>query len=169
MQGKNEYIKKKTLVRREQGRGLLRPFPPGSLCGEFTGYRWIHKGPWHAALMFSLIYVWINDWVNNDEGGDLRRNRAHYGVIVMGCVNHKAYHKYGYERKYWKNSTQFWNIKQNLFIINGTETYVQHTHFNKLCYKTGCGRAQKNTPGQYLFRAVLLVTAHLLPLSLNCV
>ena len=116
----------------------------GSLCGEFTGYRWIHKGPWHAALMFSLIYAWINDWVNNDEGGDLRRHRAHYGVIVMGCVNHKAYHKYGYERKYWKNSTQFWNIKQNLFIINGTETYVQHTYFNKLCYKTGCGRAQKH-------------------------
>ena len=24
-----------------------------------------HKGQWRGALMFSLIYAWINDWVNN--------------------------------------------------------------------------------------------------------
>ena len=55
------------------------------LCGEFTGPRWIppHKGQWRGALMFSLIYVWINGWVNNPEAGDLRRCRAHYDVIVM--------------------------------------------------------------------------------------
>ena len=33
--------------------------------------------------MFSLICVWINDWVNNGEAGDLRRYRDHYDVIVM--------------------------------------------------------------------------------------
>ena len=42
-----------------------------------------HKGQWRGALMFSLIWVWINDWVNNREAGDLRRYRAHYDVIVM--------------------------------------------------------------------------------------
>ena len=42
-----------------------------------------HKGQWHGALMFSLICAWINGWVNNREAGDLRRHRAHYGVIVM--------------------------------------------------------------------------------------
>ena len=42
-----------------------------------------HKGQWREALMFSLIRVWINGWVNNREAGDLRRYRAHYGVIVM--------------------------------------------------------------------------------------
>ena len=42
-----------------------------------------HKGQWHGALMVSLICVWINDWVNNREAGDLRRYRAHYNVIVM--------------------------------------------------------------------------------------
>ena len=42
-----------------------------------------HKGQWRGALMFSLIYAWINDWVNNREAGDLRRQRGHYGVIVM--------------------------------------------------------------------------------------
>ena len=42
-----------------------------------------HKGQWRRALMFSLIYVWINGWVNNREAGDLRRYRAHYDVTVM--------------------------------------------------------------------------------------
>ena len=42
-----------------------------------------HKGQWRGTLMFSLICAGINDWVNNREAGDLRRNRAHYDVIVM--------------------------------------------------------------------------------------
>ena len=42
-----------------------------------------HKGQWRRALMFSLICVWINDWVNNRGAGDLRRYRSHYDVIVM--------------------------------------------------------------------------------------
>ena len=36
-----------------------------------------HKGQWRGALMFSLIYVWINGWINN---------RAHYDVIVMSTI-----------------------------------------------------------------------------------
>ena len=46
-----------------------------------------HKGQWRGALMFCLICVWINDWVNNREAGDLRRYRAHYDVIVMRHMN----------------------------------------------------------------------------------
>ena len=42
-----------------------------------------HKGQWCRALIFSLICVWINSWVNKREAGDLRRYRAHYHVIVM--------------------------------------------------------------------------------------
>ena len=45
-----------------------------------------HKGQWRGTLMFSLICVWINDWVNNCEAGELRRYRPHYGVIVMKTV-----------------------------------------------------------------------------------
>ena len=45
--------------------------------------RGIHKGQWRGALMFSLIYAWIKDWVNNREAGDFRRQRGHYDVIVM--------------------------------------------------------------------------------------
>ena len=42
-----------------------------------------HKGQWRGALMFSLICVWINGWVNNREAGDLRCYRAHYDVSVI--------------------------------------------------------------------------------------
>ena len=42
-----------------------------------------HKGQWRGTLMFSLICIWINRWVNNREAGDLKRYRAHYDVTVM--------------------------------------------------------------------------------------
>ena len=38
-----------------------------------------HKGQWRGALIFSLIY----GWVNNREADDLRRHRAQYGVTVQ--------------------------------------------------------------------------------------
>ena len=47
-----------------------------------------HKCQWRGALMFSLICVWINGWVNNGEAGDLRCYRAHYDVIVILFVLH---------------------------------------------------------------------------------
>ena len=54
-----------------------------------------HKGQWRGALMFSLICVWINGWVNNGQAGYLRRFCAHYDVTVMfvaavfsSCVVH---------------------------------------------------------------------------------
>ena len=42
-----------------------------------------HKGQWRGARMFSFIYAWINDWVNNREAGNLRRQHGHYDVILM--------------------------------------------------------------------------------------
>ena len=41
------------------------------------------KSQWRRALMFSLIYSWINGWVNNLKAGDLRHHRTHYDVTVM--------------------------------------------------------------------------------------
>ena len=55
------------------------------VTGEFP-----YKGQWYGALMFSLICVWINAWVNNCEAGDLRHHRAHYDVTVMQHCNHKS-------------------------------------------------------------------------------
>ena len=54
----------------------------GPLCGispvtgEFSSQRLVTR-------MFSLIWDWTNDWVNNRDAGGLRRYRAHYGVTVM--------------------------------------------------------------------------------------
>ena len=49
---------------------------------QFTG-EFPHKGQWRRAFMFSLIFSWINGWVNYREAGDLIRHRAHYDVTVM--------------------------------------------------------------------------------------
>ena len=59
-----------------------------------------HKGQRRGALMFSLICAWINGWVNNREAGDLRRQLAHYDVIVMlereaTCIVLGGYHYSG--------------------------------------------------------------------------
>ena len=48
------------------------------VTGEFP-----HKGQWHGALMFPLIYAWINGWINNREAGDLRHHRTHYDITAM--------------------------------------------------------------------------------------
>ena len=50
-----------------------------------------HKGQLRGALMFSLICVWINGWVDNCEAGDLRGYRAHYDVSVMTGRNVTRY------------------------------------------------------------------------------
>ena len=42
-----------------------------------------HKVQWRGALMFSLICIWINGWVNNREARDLRCYPAHYDITVM--------------------------------------------------------------------------------------
>ena len=48
-----------------------------------------HKGQWRGALMFSLICVWTNGWVNSQDAvGDLRYHRSHYDVIVMFSACH---------------------------------------------------------------------------------
>ena len=63
-----------------------------------------HEGQWRGALMFSFICVWINGWVNNRETGDLRRQCAHYDVIVMGIWSVKT-----------AKATSHWNILYHMF------------------------------------------------------
>ena len=46
-----------------------------------------HKVQGRGAVMFSLICISINGWINNHEAGDLRRYRAHYDVIAMHHLN----------------------------------------------------------------------------------
>ena len=50
-----------------------------------------HKGQWPRALMFSLICVWINGWVNSHEAGYLRCYGVHYDITVMSeGYNHES-------------------------------------------------------------------------------
>ena len=53
-----------------------------------------HKGQWREALMLSLIVTWTNNRVNNRYAGDLRRHRAHYGVIVMCYIKRSSHSRY---------------------------------------------------------------------------
>ena len=60
----------------------------GPLCGEFTGHRWIALTKASKAELWCFLWSvpWINDWVNNREAGDLRRQRANHDVIVRNPV-----------------------------------------------------------------------------------
>ena len=58
------------------------------VTGEFPSQRPVTR----SFDIFSLICAWINGWVNNGEAGDLRRNFAHYDVIVMCVVHHGISH-----------------------------------------------------------------------------
>ena len=56
----------------------------GHLCGKFTGPRWISRTKASDAEIWCFfIYASINDWVNNREAGDLKRQYGHYDVIVL--------------------------------------------------------------------------------------
>ena len=54
----------------------------GSLCGEFTGHRWIPRTKASDAKLWSFLWSapWINGWVNNREAGD---HRARYDITVI--------------------------------------------------------------------------------------
>ena len=74
-----------------------------------------HKGQWRGALMFSLIYAWINDWVNNREAGDLRRQHGHYDVIVMLTL---------VSIKTWRRTGEM--PLSNLMMAQLSDAYISH-------------------------------------------
>ena len=54
-----------------------------AICAENSPVNSLHEGQWRGTLMGFFICARNNGWVNNRKAGDLRRNRAHYDVIVM--------------------------------------------------------------------------------------
>ena len=60
------------------------------------------KGQWRGTMMFSLLCVRINGWVNNCEYGDLKRHQAHYDVIVMSSMSTKSCSK----DRFWSECTE---------------------------------------------------------------
>ena len=102
----------------------------GPLCGEFTGHRWIpHKGQWCGALIFSLIWAWINGWVNNREAGDLSRHRVNYDVTVMTFrqldlqrhISFKMYSKFNISLQ----ESTFENVTCKLLTISFRLQYIK--------------------------------------------
>ena len=72
-----------------------------------------HKGQWRRAFMFSLIYGWLNGWVNNREAGELKRRCAHYDVIVIGSKFqcHPRHRKISLFTKYHPND-RIWCLSE---------------------------------------------------------
>ena len=57
----------------------------GPLCGEFTSHQWIPRTKASEVELWCFLWSasWINSWTNDREADDLRRQRAHYDVLVM--------------------------------------------------------------------------------------
>ena len=91
-----------------------------SVPGEFPTQR-----QWRGALMFSLICVWINGWINNREAGDLRRHHAHYDVIVMneGFSNSKFIEKLSVLLQMVSICIQHHNILCGVYRIRSVTTW----------------------------------------------
>ena len=87
------------------------------------------QGQWRGALIFYLICVWINDWVNNREAGDLRSYCAHYDVTVMLCniiwyTETTTEHPVGerlafYFVSLWFGTSRFTDFPQDFFTSTG--------------------------------------------------
>ena len=75
-----------------------------------------HKDQWHGALVFSLICAWTNNWANNRDDRDLRRNRAQYDVTIMTlCCST------------W---TAFWDCRQ--CIVTRHERRIQYVYYDEV-------------------------------------
>ena len=102
-----------------------------------------HKGKRRGALMFYLICVWINGWVNNPEVGDLIHHRAHYDVIVMVLcyvmapgprviAGHTHTHKRR-QRQYPKGKTNWPWVKRVMWFQFASSFWYPESHC--LCIK----------------------------------
>ena len=60
-----------------------------------------HKGQWCGALVFSLICIGMNAWVNNRVADDLKRHRAHYDVTVSPISRKVEAADYFYQGRQW--------------------------------------------------------------------
>ena len=89
-----------------------------------------HKGQWHGALMFSLIWARTNGWVNNRDAGDLRRHGAHYDVSVM-CISLPVSHWGGVNSFHYTNDIfkcLFLNVNLRILIKISLISFLE-VHF----------------------------------------
>ena len=72
-----------------------------------------HKGRRRGALLFSFMCAWTNGWANDEDAGDLRRHRVHYGVTVMKRVSVEAFDQLMHESVSWDISL-IWEMARRL-------------------------------------------------------
>ena len=122
-----------------------------ALCYSPVPVNSLHKGQWRGVLMFSLICVWINGWVNNREAGDLRRHRGHYDVNVMLCLlSVDAYHNctdHGSVVTSICCGESFLGIYVQSLIEKGVTKYFPFRNLVALCFFLGLSQnARLNVP-----------------------
>ena len=61
-----------------------------ALCAGNSPVNSPHKGQGRGALKLFVICASMNGWANNQDAGDLSRNRAHYDVTLMSVHNHNS-------------------------------------------------------------------------------
>ena len=125
-----------------------------------------HEGQWRGALMVSLIYVWINGWVNNHEAGDLRRHHAHYDVKVMIVPTLEEWHMVKLQSMYnFFNIHSFTKFHKNGLLIKNDNMFCQQTlHAGKigewyrtiLIWRALCTTCEKSGMWQYFSKSVLI-------------
>ena len=93
-----------------------------------------HKGQWRVALMFSLIYAWINDWVNNREAGDLFiMTSLYFGGLTNFCRFYRDI-TVSLTNDQWR--WQLWSIPQIDFLwlsqlVTGDQLKEIHNSLNQ--------------------------------------
>ena len=140
-----------------------------------------HKGQWHGALVFSLICVWINGWVNNREAGDLRRYCAHCDVSAMATriylsrPQHFPIHyplsMAGWTQIYHQLSTNIW-YKSKVHWATWSRTCVLNASLNilRITYMQIYTYTAKDISIQMLHKQILNLQWHLCsPLNVWCV
>ena len=113
-----------------------------------------HKGQWRGALVFSLIWARINSWGNNGDAGDLRRNRAHYDVIVM--VKYKAFTwHHAWSLLCWEQTnTSVLNSSPNTILDDEVIKRKQFPHYWP--FVRGVHRSPMNSPQKGKWRGALM-------------
>ena len=97
-----------------------------------------HKGQWHGALMFSLICVWINGWVNNHEASD-------YDVIVMWSVHRIVQCMIIIHNEFLNAMPSFLHKQYEIMLFRSAETGYRENKF----WELGWGLLSQFPPFRY--------------------
>ena len=125
-----------------------------------------HKGQRRGTLMFSLICVWINNWVNKRETGDLRSYRAHCDVTVMVFGAHKMFGLNEYlgakcQCYLQKESSMLYRLNTVLFV-DSTETDLYTYKPCSFMLWTCCSKVMQTSTYHLLSRCLSTVAAYVI-------